>query len=230
MCILYYVCCVSSYYKTVVENIIVEHLGSVDVPCCTSENLYEETVHLLEKNEIPFNMILAVLADSASTMRGKVSGLEVKMRENVAPQLLDIDGESCHHVQNIVKILTSTFDYYLENLYRDVSTSPDSIEILQLITHHLGLTFRKPVNYIACRWRPVYDSSIDFDYAFDAYYIYFLLYEKARINVEMAKINKTKKNSSKTMKELEQEAHRVDKKLNKKLNNNNVSASSRQEL
>ena len=57
--------------------------------------LYEETVHLLEKNEIPFNMILAMLADSASTMRGKVSGLEVKMRENVAPQLLDIDGESC---------------------------------------------------------------------------------------------------------------------------------------
>ena len=32
------------------------------------------------------------------------------------------------------------------------------------------------------------------------------------------------------MKELEQEPHRVDKKLNKKLNNNNVSASSRQEL
>ena len=203
-----------SYYNSAVENIVVEHLGSVDVPCCTNENLYEETVHLLEKNEIPFNMILAMLADSASTMRGKVSGLEVKMRENVAPQLLDIDGESCHHVQNIVKKLTSTFDYNLENLYRDISTqfkfSPDSIEILQSITHHLGLTFRKPVNYIACRWLSVYDSSIDFDYAFDAYHIYFLLYEKARINVEIAKISKTKENSSKTMKELEQEAHRVD--------------------
>ena len=223
-----------SYYNSAVENIVVEHLGSVDVPCCTSENLYEETVHLFKKNEIPFNMILAMLADSASTMRGKVSGLEVKMRKNVAPQLLDIDGESCHHVQNIVKKLTSTFDYYLENLYRDVSTefrfSPDSIEILQSITHHLGLTFRKPVNYIACRGLSVYDSSIDFDNAFDAYYIYFLLYEKARINVEIAKISKTKENSSKTMKELEQEAHRVDKKLNKKLKNNNVSASSRQEL
>ena len=117
-------------------------------------------------------MILATLADSASTMRRKVSGLEVKIRENVAPQLLDIDGESCHHVQNIVKKLTSTFDYYFENLYRDLSTefkfSPDSIEILQSITHHLGLTFRKSVNYIACRWLSVYDSSIDFDYAFDA--------------------------------------------------------------
>ena len=101
---------------------------------------------------------------------------------------------------------------------------------MQSITHHLGLTFRKPVNYIACRWLSVYVSSIDFDYAFDAYYIYFLLYEKTRINVEIAKISKTKENSSKTMKELEQEAHRVDKKLDKKLNNNNVSASSRQEL
>ena len=149
-----------SYYNSVVENFVVEHLGSVDVPCCTSENLYEETVHLLEKNEIPVNMILAMLADSArSTMRGKVSGLEVKMRDNLAPQLLDIDGESCYHVQNIVKKLISTFDYYLENLYRDVSTefkfSPDSKEILQPITHHLGLTFRKPVNYIVCRWLSV---------------------------------------------------------------------------
>ena len=206
-----------SYYNSAVENIIVEYLGSVDVPCYTSENLYEETIQLFEKNEILFNMILAMSADSANTMRGKVSGLEVKMRENIAPQLLDIDGESCHHVQNIVKKLTSTFDYYLENLYRDVSTEfkfpPDSIEILQSITHHLGFTFRKPVNYIACRWLSVYDSSIDFDYAFDAYYIYFLLYEKARINVETAKISKTKENSSKTMKELEQEAHRVDKKI-----------------
>ena len=74
------------------------------------------------------------------------------------------------------------------------------------------------MNDIACRWLSVYDSSIDFDYAFDAYYIYFLLYEKARINVEIAKISKTKENSSKTIKEFEQEAHRVDKKLNKKLN------------
>ena len=77
MCILYYavytVLCV--YYNSAVENIAVEHLGSVDVPCCTSENLYEEeTVHLLEKNEIPFNMILAMLADSASTMRAKFLG------------------------------------------------------------------------------------------------------------------------------------------------------------
>ena len=131
--------------------------------------------------------------------------------------LLDIDGESSHHVQNIVKKLTSTFDYYLENLYRGVSTefkfSPDSIEILQSITDHLDLTFRKPVNYIACRWFSVYDSSIDLYYAFDAYYIYFLLHDKARINVEIAKIRKTKENSSKTMKELEQEADRVDKKL-----------------
>ena len=68
------------------------------------------------------------------------------------------------------------------------------------------------MNYVACRWLSVYDSSIDFDYAFDPYYIYFLLYEKARINVEIAKISKTKENSSKTMKELEQEADRFNKK------------------
>ena len=67
-----------------------------------------DLLHLLEKNEIPFNMILVMLADSASTMRGKVSGLEVKMRENVAPQLLGTDGESCHHVQNIKK---NNFDF-----------------------------------------------------------------------------------------------------------------------
>ena len=47
--------------------------------------------------------LLAVLSDPASTMCGTVLGLETKLRGNLAPHLLDIDGESCHHMHNIVK-------------------------------------------------------------------------------------------------------------------------------
>lgn len=59
-----------------------------------------------------------MIADSASTMRGSVSGLKAKLQTSL--HLIDIDGESCHHMNNIVKKLTSCLNYFLENLF-DVS-------------------------------------------------------------------------------------------------------------
>ena len=35
-----------SYYLSRVEEIVVEHLGSIDVPSCTSENLFNATVYV----------------------------------------------------------------------------------------------------------------------------------------------------------------------------------------
>ena len=97
-----------------------------------------------------------MLSDSASTMRGKVSGLETLIRDSVADHLLDIDGESCHHVQNIVKKIVSFFDYFLENLFGDVTNEfkycADSLAILEEMTFHMGKKFRNPVSYHACRW------------------------------------------------------------------------------
>ena len=49
---------------------------------------------------------MAVLMDSCSVMRGSKNGFEIKLRESVAPALINMDGDSCHHIHNACKIFT----------------------------------------------------------------------------------------------------------------------------
>jgi hypothetical protein len=65
-------------------------------------------------------------------MRGSKSGLETKLRQGKAPHLLDIDGDSCHHMHNCAKVFCKPFQNYLEQLYTALHTdfkwSPDLVE------------------------------------------------------------------------------------------------------
>ena len=107
-------------------------------------------------------------------MRGVKSGLEARVRE-IAPHLIDIDGDACHHIHNIVKNFTKYFNSTLEKLfreiYRDFKLSAHSVDYLKEICFHLGFTFRKAVSYISSRWLSILDScSIEFSYKRDAIY------------------------------------------------------------
>ena len=172
-----------SFYNASTKSIAVEHLGSVDVPSCTSDNLFVETKKLFQVYNLPWKILLAILSDSASTMRGKISGLETLIRNSVAPHMLDIDGESCHHMHNIVKKFTSFFDFFLENLFRDVANEfkfcVDSLAMLQEFAFHMNTTFRKPHNFHQCRWLSVYDSSVEFDAMVDVHKVFFSICDKA---------------------------------------------------
>ena len=77
--------------------------------------------------------------DSASVMSGCKFGLEKRIRDSVAPQLLDIDGDSCHRMDNIVKKFVQPFDYFLENLFRDFYLSADLLKRLKELCYHMGL-------------------------------------------------------------------------------------------
>ena len=109
------------YYNRTAKRITVEHLGSVDIASGTSGNLYNETKKLFLHHALSWKKLIALLADSANTMREKISGVETLIRTRDASHLLHIDRESCHHMHNVVKKLTSFFDNYLENLFRDIS-------------------------------------------------------------------------------------------------------------
>ena len=89
-------------------------------------------------------------------MRGKISGVGTLIRARDASHRLGMDEESCHHMHNVVKKLTSFFDYYLENLFRDISNElkycADSLFLLEEVTLHMGKKFRKPITCNACRW------------------------------------------------------------------------------
>ena len=48
------------------------------------------------------------------------------------------------------------------------------MEMLKHIAYHLGLTFRKQVNYIATRWTSILDTSLCFSYIEFANVLYYL--------------------------------------------------------
>ena len=153
-----------------------EHLISFNAPVVTSEILYE-LVDLFIKINLPWDKLISILMDSCSVMRGSKTGLEKRIRDNVAPHLLNIDGGICHHVHNIAKMFTKSFDDYLESLFRDIfrdfDLSNDLLKRLKDVCYHLGLSFRVPPNYISTRWLSVYDVCMEFSYLRDAYIVFY---------------------------------------------------------
>ena len=104
------------------------------------------------------------------------SGLETKLRE-VAPQLLDIDGDLCHHVHNSVKKFCSPFDNFIERLLDDLHTdSKYSFDIRQAIEELcliLDTSYKSSPQRISHRWLSSYDCTLTMMSMIDAYYIFY---------------------------------------------------------
>ncbi len=107
--------------------------------------LIEEVTTKLKEDKLPLTRIISNLSDSANYMRGKTSGFETKLRE-LAPHLLDIDGDICHHVHNVVKKFCGFFGNWVERLCDDLYTEfkygPDIREYAQDICTMLGVHYR----------------------------------------------------------------------------------------
>ena len=110
--------------------------------------------------------------DSCDVMRGVKNGFETKSRDQVAPNLLDIDGDACHHIHNAAKKFTKVCDKYLETLcwdiYNDFKWSEDLRVVLEDLCQHLGITYHQPEMYAATRWLNIYEITISHIYRFDA--------------------------------------------------------------
>ena len=115
--------------------------------------------------------------DSCAVMRGSKSGLEVRLRSEKAPHLLDIDGDSCHHVHNAAKEFLKPFEYWIERLYSDLHTdfkwSVDLRDALASICEIIGLKFTMPERFISHRWLSVYDTTVSNHRLMDAYTIFY---------------------------------------------------------
>ena len=78
--------------------------------------------------------------DSCNVMRGSKNGLEKQIKEK--PNLLDINEDSCHHINNAAKKFTKHFDAHLEllfiNIYNDFKWSDDLREILKEICFQMN--------------------------------------------------------------------------------------------
>ena len=89
------------------------------MPSVDASSLFDKIKEIFEKCNLSFSKLLAMLMDSCSVMRGEKGGLETRVRE-VAPHLIDVDGDSCHDIHNFVKKMTSHFRYSLESLFREI--------------------------------------------------------------------------------------------------------------
>ena len=119
---------------------------------------------------------MAVLMDSCSVIRGSKNGFEIKLRESVASALIDMDGDSCHHIHNACKKFTKIFNKYLEQLYQDICNDFNLSEGIQVILEDicecLSITYRRLEMFVATRWLLVYDVFLGTGYMFDVYAIF----------------------------------------------------------
>lgn len=91
-----------SFFDADIGRVVVHHLASVEMILVNSANVTDMILKVLQDNNMCRNKLLAVLMDSCSVMHGSKSGVEVRLREE-CPNLLDIDGDSCHHAHNASK-------------------------------------------------------------------------------------------------------------------------------
>ena len=108
------------YYHADLRKVIVEHLGSLEIMKVNAASLEKE---YFEKNNIPWNNLVSMLIDLCVVMRGSKTGLEIRMHQ-YCPNLLDIDGDSCHHIDNAAKKFSEPFDSYLEKLFSVHCSAP----------------------------------------------------------------------------------------------------------
>ena len=99
------------YFCSTKNEVVDEHLGSLNLPTVNSETVFKAVVNLMDEKNLPYSNLMAVLMNSCSVMRGSKNGFEVKLRENVASHLIDIDVDACHHIimplRNLQRSLTN---------------------------------------------------------------------------------------------------------------------------
>ncbi|XP_030828178.1 uncharacterized protein LOC115919185 [Strongylocentrotus purpuratus] len=166
-----------SYFSEKENKVVTKHLSSFKVVTVNSETLYNHLVALFDKYSLKWENLVSILMDSCAVMRGSKSGLETRIRSKKAPQLLDIDGDSCHHAHNAAKAFCHGFDNYIEGLLNDIYTdfkwSSDQKEVLRFICDALGIKATIPERYVPHRWLSVYDVCVDTSRLLDALILFY---------------------------------------------------------
>ena len=167
-----------SYFSSSASKVVVEHLTSISLTKVSAENLLLEISNFFSENEVPWESLISVLMDSCRVMRGSKAGFETKIRSEKAPHLLDVDGDSCHHIHNASKRFSKPFNMWLENLIKDICNdvkwSVDIKTYLAEVSNILGVRYVSPVMFITHRWMSCHDAALNFVYLLEAFtVIYF---------------------------------------------------------
>ncbi len=113
----------------------------------SSDLVHSAIVNYFKANGLPFENVMSTLMDSCSVMRGVQNGVERKLRTEI-PHLLDIGGESVHHVHNAGKAFSLPFNGHLEQMFGAIATDfkwcTDYREYLEEICEILNIKYTVP--------------------------------------------------------------------------------------
>ena len=156
-----------SYFCEQLQKPICNLYASIEMTVVNAQTVFEAVRDQFASDNIPLLNLVSVLTDSANYMRGEHNGFQSKLRE-ANPQILDIDGDNCHHIHNAVKKFSSLVDpskvlnSLLDDVYNDLDYSADLREDLKKISKNLGLDEKTPIKRAGHRWLSIYDSSLRF--------------------------------------------------------------------
>lgn len=131
-----------NFYNKNEERVVCYHLESVALIKTNAASVFEAVTNVFSKHGLEYTNLISILMDSCNVMRGSKEGFEQQIKKKKAPHLLDIDGDSCHHIHNISKKFCEPFDRFVERLLLDLHTdckwSPDVQLALDEICCALG--------------------------------------------------------------------------------------------
>ncbi|GFS23273.1 hypothetical protein ElyMa_001635800 [Elysia marginata] len=74
---------------------------SIEMTTVNADTVYNALKNQLARGGIPTENLVALLTASAAYMRGCHNGLQKKIRDDI-PHLIDVGGDVCHHIHNIM--------------------------------------------------------------------------------------------------------------------------------
>lgn len=186
-----------SYFSPIKKEVVVEHLASIELVKADAASIFEAVRELIQGNGIPWTNLQSCLMDSCSVMRGEKSGFQARLKQCV-PHLLDIDGDSCHHIHNAVKRFCGPFDSWVERLFFDLHTdfkwSSESRELMSELCFLFSVKYTMQGRFIPHRWLSAYDIALSTQRLYDVYRIFYFPFVdnqakyKKEIQIEINKL------------------------------------------
>ncbi|GFR93736.1 DNA repair and recombination protein RAD54 [Elysia marginata] len=123
------------YFSDELGESVTELYCSIEMTTVNSEKVHNAVKQQLITDGVPFENLIAILTDSAAYMRGCNNGFQEKMKKD-APHIINIDGDVCHHIHNIVKMFSTELDSenflgrFLDDIFNDFEYTEDKKKVL----------------------------------------------------------------------------------------------------
>lgn len=166
------------FYDSVLNKSVTHLYSALELFTVNAESVFSALVSKMKEDDIPLKNLMSVLSDSAAYMRGCNNGVFKKLKE-IAPHIVDIDGDLCHHIHNVSKLFCSSFDktsvipFLLDDIFADFEYCPDLRQELFSICSVLNLNCLVPKQRIAYRWLNILDCCQRFFYLKDALILFY---------------------------------------------------------